>query len=439
MLILSKFYRILLLILFLTFSTLGYSIEDKTKMYDPNLARESISQIIDRNIADSITSENAIKEIISESENNKDYRSMYHALITLAILQNRCNKQIESEITYKKAIEISKILIDQNKNSEESRHNSILFYITIFLSLGLMILAYTGYKTKQRANIYLSAQKNEIEEQKQIVDKRNKDITDSLNYARRIQRAIFKTSLRLEQFFSEAFILFIPKDIVSGDFYWVKSKNGQILFALADCTGHGVPGAFMSIIGTYGLNNLVNESNITNPGEILNEMNALFKNSFDQSEGTEIFDGMDICLCLYNPATKELNYSGANLPLHILRENAKPQPTSQIVHINEQFSLYQVKPTKQPIGYIFDNVNYVTHGIQLMEGDILYLFTDGFADQFGGLFKKKYRYQELRKLLCDIATKPLQEQRTILSDTFRTWKGENIQVDDLSFLGVKIS
>ncbi|HCT31041.1 MAG TPA: hypothetical protein DIW31_09980, partial [Bacteroidales bacterium] len=226
---------------------------------------------------------------------------------------------------------------------------------------------------------------------------------------------------------------------VSGDFYWVKSKEEQVLFAVADCTGHGVPGAFMSIIGTYGLNSLVNEFNLTNPGEILNEMNSLFKNSFDQSEGSEIFDGMDIGLCLYNPSSKELNYAGANLPLHILRANSKPQPTSHIVHNNNQFSLYQVKPNKQPIGYIFEDTNYVTHGIKLMEGDILYLFTDGFADQFGGLYRKKFRYQELRKLLCEIATKSLSEQHSILNETFRVWKGDNIQVDDMSFMGVKIS
>jgi serine phosphatase RsbU (regulator of sigma subunit) len=148
---------------------------------------------------------------------------------------------------------------------------------------------------------------------------------------------------------------------------------------------------------------------------------------------------MDIGLCLYNPATRELNYAGANLPLHILRENSKPQPTSHIVHNNNKFTLYQVKPNKQPIGYFFEDTNYVTHGIQLMEGDILYLFTDGYADQFGGLYKKKYRYQELRKLICDIALTPLDDQRSILYDSFRFWKADNIQVDDMSFMGIKIA
>lgn len=320
-----------------------------------------------------------------------------------------------------------------------SKSNQILFYLIITFSLGLITFAYREYKLKKSANIDLSLQKNELEVQKHIVDKRNRDITDSLNYARRIQQAILKTSLRLEDYFNESFILFIPKDIVSGDFYWVKSKNNKILFSVADCTGHGVPGAFTSIIGTYGLNNLINESNLTNPGEILNGMNVLFKNSFCQSEGAEIFDGMDISLCLYDPITKELNYSGANLPLHILRKNSKPQPTSHIVHNDNNYTLYQVKPNKQPIGYIFEDTSYVTHEVKLLEGDILYIFTDGFADQFGGLYTKKFRYQELRQLICSMAEIPLQEQMKTLETTFKAWKGENIQVDDVTFMGIKIS
>lgn len=322
---------------------------------------------------------------------------------------------------------------------KQAKQNQLLLYVILFLSISLMIFAYREYKLKKKANIDLSIQKKEIEEQSILVQKRNRDITDSLNYARRIQQAILRTSLRLEDFFPESFILFIPKDIVSGDFYWVKSKDESILFAIADCTGHGAPGAFMSIIGTYGLNRLVTELDQVNPGDILNDMNELFQNSISQREGSEIFDGMDIALCSYNRSTRELVYAGANLPLHILRENSKPQATSQIVHNNNTHTLYQVKPDKQPIGYVFEQTTYKTHSIKLIEGDIIYLFSDGFADQFGGLYKKKFRYQELRKLICDIATKPLVDQRLSLEQSFRTWKGDNIQVDDVSFMGIKVS
>jgi serine phosphatase RsbU (regulator of sigma subunit) len=125
--------------------------------------------------------------------------------------------------------------------------------------------------------------------------------------------------------------------------------------------------------------------------------------------------------------------------LHILRENTKPQATSHIVHKNDSHTLYQLKPNKQPIGYFFEEINFVTHGIKLLEGDILYLFTDGFADQFGGMYTKKFRYQELRHLICSIAKLPLNEQKQNLESTFKTWKGENIQVDDVSFMAIKIS
>lgn len=320
-----------------------------------------------------------------------------------------------------------------------SNQRQILLYLIILLSLSLIVFVYREYKLKKRANIELALQKKEVEEQNLIVQKRNYDITSSLNYARRIQQAILRTSLRLEDFFTESFVLYLPKDIVSGDFYWVKSKKDTILFALADCTGHGAPGAFMSIIGTYGLNRQVSELDQNNPGDILNNINELFQNSFSQKEGLEIFDGMDIALCSYNQVTRELVYAGANLPLHIIRENSKPQPSSQIVHNNSTHTMYQVKPNKQPIGYFFEEVFYKTNSIQLMEGDIVYLFTDGFADQFGGLFRKKFRYQELRKLICDIACNPLNEQCSTLEQTFRSWKGNNTQVDDVSFMAIKVS
>ncbi|MHC1704542.1 MAG: SpoIIE family protein phosphatase [Tenuifilaceae bacterium] len=343
-------------------------------------------------------------------------------------------RQKENEIIFQKAK-----LSHNNDQIKQSNQKQILLYVVIFLALSSVVFAYREFKLKKRANIELSIQKKEIEEQSLVVQKRNRDITDSLNYARRIQQAILRTSSRLDELFTESFILFIPKDIVSGDFYWVKSKGDIILFAIADCTGHGAPGAFMSIIGTYGLNGQVSEQNQTYPGEILNNINVLFQNSFSQREGSEIFDGMDIALCSYNKITKELIYSGANLPLHILRENSKPQPTSQIVHNNNTHTLYQVKPNKQPIGYVFEETSYKTHSIQLLEGDIIYLFTDGFADQFGGLYRKKFRYQELRKLICDIATLPLKDQQSTLVYTFRRWKGDNIQIDDVSFMGIKIS
>lgn len=435
----AGFCRSVILFLLIISSAKCFSNGYQNTPYNPSIVKEKIDHAIAVGLTDTILAKRALDTIILEAEKNNDRLTLFDAYSAKAKILTNCKNNDGALTAANQAIKIAAELKMEAANTKPTRQNPNLLYIILVLSLGLMTFAYREYKLKKRANVNLSLQKSEIETQKHIVDKRNRDITDSLNYAQRIQHAILETSLGLENFFPESFIIFLPKDIVSGDFYWVKSKNDQILFAMADCTGHGVPGAFMSIIGTYGLNNLVNEFDLTNPGEILNEMNDLFKSSFDQTEGAEIFDGMDIGLCLYNPATRELNYAGANLPLHILRENSKPQPTSHIVHNNNRFTLYQVKPNKQPIGYVFEHTNYVTHGIQLMEGDILYLFTDGYADQFGGLYKKKYRYQELRKLICDIALTPLDDQRSILYDSFRFWKADNIQVDDMSFMGIKIA
>ena len=369
------------------------------------------------------------------------YGNYTDSILSIQKVNEANNLENQYEIKKKeKEILLQNIQLALNdEHIKESRQKQALLYLIIALGLGIMVFAYREAKIKKIVYGDLKLQKNEIESQKQIVEKRNRDITDSLNYAQRIQQAILKSSLQLKEFFTESFILFLPKDIVSGDFYWAKSKNNKLLFAVADCTGHGVPGAFMSIIGTYGLNNFVAESELTNPGEILNEMSELFKNSFDQSEGAEIFDGMDIGLCLYDPATRELDFAGANLPLHILRENSKPQPTSHIMHKNDTHTLYQVKPNKQPIGYIFEEVTYITHGIKLLEGDTIYMFTDGFADQFGGLYTKKFRYQELRHLICSIADLSLEDQKRRLESTFKAWKADNTQVDDVSFVGIKIS
>ena len=329
-------------------------------------------------------------------------------------------------------LERRKVLIAQQRKTQ------ILLVIVILLSLGIAIFAYREYLIKMRANAKLSEQTKALEQQKRIADRRTLDFTDSLNYAKRIQQAILRASLQIKRHFPDSFLILIPRDIVSGDFYWVKEKNNLVLIALADCTGHGVPGALMSIIGTYGLNRLVNEMNLTNPSEILNSINTLFEESIEQQEGFEIFDGMDIGLCSYNPKSKELIYSGANIPLYIMRSVDSPPPTSAIAAKGQTHVLYQVKPNKQPIGSYFERTPFVSHSIKLMADDILYMFSDGFYDQFGGDDGKKFRSTQLLKLLCGIAEFPLVKQKEILEDTFTKWKGARNQVDDVSFVGVKI-
>lgn len=320
----------------------------------------------------------------------------------------------------------------------QQRQMQVLLWIVIALFFGIIVFATREYRSKKRTNSELGLQKIQLEEQTKIAETKTRNFTDSLNYAKRIQQAILRASLRLGELFPNSFLLFIPREIVSGDFYWLKEKTGKILFAVADCTGHGVPGAFMSIIGTYSLNRVVNEFNLNSPDEILNHVNELFANSLEQHQGAEIFDGMDIALCSYNPKTLELNYAGANMPLHILRKVGLPQASSTIAVKNKTHVLYQVRPNKQAIGSHFEKESYVNHSIKLLEDDVIYLFSDGFSDQFGGNDGRKYRAVEFRNLLCNLSDTPICDQKKVLQANFDEWKGKRLQIDDVTVLGIKV-
>lgn len=338
-----------------------------------------------------------------------------------------------------KEIKIKEIkLVEKDELIKQQKQKQLLLYIIIAMFLVIIIFAFREFYQKKKSSTKLALQKTELEKQKRIADKKTRDFTDSLNYAKRIQQAILRASEKLQEYFSESFIFLYPRDIVSGDFYWVKEKNNRVLFALADCTGHGVPGALMSIIGTYGLNRLVNEMDITSPSEILNQINLLFEDSLENQSGVEIFDGMDIALCSYNPSKKEMNYSGANIPLYILRKTELPQPASAIAAKGKEYTLYKVRPNKQPIGSYFDKSLFVNHSIQLMENDTIYLFSDGYYDQFGGPDGKKFRSTQLFKILSELNNTPLSSQRDLLENTFNSWKGNRKQIDDVSFMGIRI-
>jgi serine phosphatase RsbU (regulator of sigma subunit) len=177
---------------------------------------------------------------------------------------------------------------------------------------------------------------------------------------------------------------------------------------------------------------------ITSPSEMLYHLNTLFEESFKQKKGVEIFDGMDIALCSYNPKTKELIYAGANITLFILRESKQIEPSRTIAAKGETYTLYNVKPNKQPIGSYFEKKPFINHSINLMEHDIIYLFSDGFYDQFGGPDGRKYKSAQLYKLLCSLGDKSLASQKQILEETFLLWKGNRNQVDDVTLMGIKI-
>lgn len=312
------------------------------------------------------------------------------------------------------------------------------FYVVTIL-LGL-ILFYGYIKTReknlQRSRLRLKEEvairtkelleeKEKLQEAYSEIDAKNKDITDSIHYAKRIQEAILPPESAFRQLLPESFVFYEPKDIVSGDFYWLEQWGHQILVAAVDCTGHGVPGAFMSIVAHNILTQTVNVLGLTKPALILNETNRQLSKKLNQDpDEATVRDGMDICLCSINLQKSQIEYAGANNSLWIIRDK----------------ELIELPANKFPIGaFVGEELQQFTnHEWQLKAGDTIYLFTDGFADQFGGPKGKKFKYKQLQQLLLDNCALSLSEQKQLLSRTFKQWKGEQEQLDDVLIIGIRI-
>ncbi|MGZ4038585.1 MAG: tetratricopeptide repeat protein, partial [Bacteroidia bacterium] len=345
------------------------------------------------------------------------------------------NAIYESE---KKDNEITLLNKDNEKRMiENDRQRGIITTVSVGLLvvLCLAVFAFISYRQKRQAHITISNQKQEVEKknaiieaQKHLVEEKNKDITDSINYAKLIQEAMLSSKELKYKLFPDAFVLFAPRDIVSGDFYWFSEKGGKRFIAAVDCTGHGVPGALMSMIGNAFLNEILNETAQTAPSEILSELRYKVIRTLRQT-GSEVQskDGMDIALLAFNESGTHVDYSGANNPLWICRKTG------------ESYSIFEYEPNKRPIGYYMGkSLPFSGHSIDLQKGDTLYIFTDGYADQFGGPAGKKFKYKQLKEVLMSIQEKTMAEQEQILVDTFKSWKGELNQVDDVLVIGVRV-
>ncbi len=309
--------------------------------------------------------------------------------------------------------------LDQDRQHEQIRTQNIiiiggalLFLLVIVMSIHL----FRSNKRKQQTNALLT-------EQNHIIEHKNKEITDSITYARRIQDAILPSKDVLNTIFPEHFILYLPKDIVAGDFYWVLEHKGKIFFAVCDCTGHGVPGAMVSVVCHNALQSVVREMNITDPGEILNHVRTLVTETF-QSKQSEVRDGMDVSLGVLDKSKAVLTWAGANNPLWIVRSNTA--------------AIQEIKAHKQAIGKTDDPTPFPSHTIQLEKGDLIYLFSDGFADQFGGKDGKKFKSSGLKELLRSVAVNPIALQHQLLHEAHLQWKGDYEQVDDICFFGVRV-
>ncbi len=265
------------------------------------------------------------------------------------------------------------------------------------------------------------------------IEEKNKEIMDSIHYAKYLQDALLPDSDSIKEVFAESFVFFRPKDIVAGDFYWIlqdtsehrPEHNKEVYFAVADCTGHGVPGAMVSVVCSNALNTVVKDFGISEPGKILDKVSDLVISTFKSSSGT-IKDGMDIGLGKLNLSTRELTWAGANIPLWIRKGRS------------EEAVWLELKPNRQPIGSSFSRPNFETQTIQLAAEDVLFMFSDGFQDQFGGLYNKKFKKDRLVDLLKSISDYDMDTQGQFVENAFDHWKGILEQIDDVCVLGLKI-
>ena len=314
------------------------------------------------------------------------------------------------------------MLIKEKEQEKKEEKQRIMLLATIAILILVIIFSVIIYNRLQVTR----TQSRVIKKQKSIVEKKNKEIIDSINYAKRIQQALLKTEDFADKNLPQHFILFMPKDIVSGDFYWISKKAGYLYIAVADCTGHGVPGGFMSMLGISFLNEINAGQNSLIPSEILELLREKIIKNLSQTglyKGNK--DGMDISLIRLSKNLDEAQWAGANNPLWIIRKNGSA-------------TLESIKADRQPIGYYAAMKPFTNHKIKINKSDMLYLFSDGFADQFGGRNKRKFMSRTFKKTLLEITDNEPEVQKNRLRDTFLKWKGNFAQVDDICIIGVKI-
>ncbi len=296
-----------------------------------------------------------------------------------------------------------------------SKENKYIFSLIATIILLLLIFAGVLYYILE-----LNRRKSElILKQKKLVEENQKEMVDSINYAKRIQRALLKEEERVTMHLPDHFILYMPKEAVSGDFYWALDKDGYFYIAAVDCTGHGVPGGFMSMLGVAFLNEITAGSDTLSPNIILNKLRDKVLKELGKTGETK--DGMDISLMRMNLATRKIQWSGANNSLYLMKNGIKVIPAD-----------------KQPIGYYPTMKPFTNHIVAAEPDSMYYLYSDGYASQFGGPKGKKFKTTQLKKLLLSIHDKPMKEQKKILKETFLKWKGKLEQVDDVLIIGVKV-
>jgi len=415
------------------------------------LAKEIGSlEIIEQSYDGLASSDSALGNYKSAYENYKMYILYRDSLINEESSKKMVQQQMQYEFDKKEALTKA----EQDKKdaiATEEKEKQSLMLSSVIAGL-LLVVSFSGFiynrfrVTKKQKNI-IEKQKEEVdkqrelaesrkfiaEEQKHIIEEKQKEILDSIHYAKRIQHAMLTSESYFDEYLkAEYFIFYQPKDIVSGDFYWAVSHHNKFYIATADCTGHGVPGAFMSLLNISFLNENVIERGIEDPALILNEqrkeiikaLNPKGNASPDEAlAGDMVQDGMDCVLTTFDIKNNRLQFAAANNPLWLIRDS----------------ELIEFKPDKMPVGKYDEKANdFTSQSVELKKGDIIYTFTDGYADQFGGDKGKKFKYSKLKELLLSIHSEAMMDQKKILAETFETWKGNLEQIDDVLVIGVRV-
>jgi tetratricopeptide (TPR) repeat protein/serine phosphatase RsbU (regulator of sigma subunit) len=331
----------------------------------------------------------------------------------------KANIQQQMKYEYEKKASADSIKVVEEKKItflqlEQEKNMRYVLYGGLALVLVFAGFMFNRFQISQK-------QKNIISLQKNIVEEKQKEILDSITYAKRIQEAILPAETTWKSILPDSFVLYKPKDIVAGDFYWLEKSKQTLFFAVGDCTGHGVPGALVSVVCGNALNRALHEFGMTEPGKVLDKTREIVISTFEKSD-KEVKDGMDISLCSFNPETQELKWAGANNPLWYISKG----------------EFQEIRANKQPIGKGYLEKSFATHKIVLNKGDMIYLLTDGYADQFGGPWGKKFKNKTLKELLLTVKDKTVEEQQQALDEAIMKWKGTCEQVDDICVVGIRV-
>lgn len=353
-------------------------------------------------------------EIQEEMINNKgakinnDLLSSTHRVTSIEEWQQRLNSAVKVIKKQEHTIDLQTDEITEKETVIRTQYKTItISLIFLIITSGLIFLLLRINHQRKKILIEL--------------EQKNKEVIDSIKYAKRIQDTILPSQSKMELLFKEFFIMYKPKDIVAGDFYWVEEKEQKLFFTLADCTGHGVPGAIISVMCSNALSKTVKELSILQPSKILDKTAELLRERMSNSE-EEIKDGMDLALCCLDLNSNKLEYAGANNPLYFISEG----------------KLNEIKANRQPIGKYSELKPFTNHTLDVKKGDCIYIFSDGFVDQFGGENGKKFKHQPFRKLLLSIHNEPMEKQKQLLEEAFNEWKGELEQVDDICMIGLRV-